>query len=111
MSMLTAKTQWEACQATNSQCVLDASMPSNLAAFDAPQVCSQGSIPDYGVGYISSTFHYTHGLTRSQMGQIDVRTAEDVLAGYNFSKAHAIPLAIKNTGVNTINAFRSENSY
>ncbi|EIM79523.1 FAD-binding domain-containing protein [Stereum hirsutum FP-91666 SS1] len=70
-------TQWETCQTRMSQCLLDASIPSNPDAFDIPHVCSQGSIPEYG---------------------IDVRTAENVLAGYNFSKAHSMPLVIKNTG-------------
>lgn len=93
------KTQWERCQATNSRCVLDTSMPSNPDAFGIPQVCSQGSIPEYAVCHIPSIFP---SYVCSQMSKIDVKTAEDVLVGYNFSRIHSIPLVIKNTGVSAV---------
>lgn len=70
-------TQWETCQVNSSQCLLNSASPSDTGAFMPPRVCHQGSVPDYG---------------------IDVRSAEDAITGFNFSRAHGVRLVIKNTG-------------
>ncbi|KAK0472774.1 FAD-binding domain-containing protein [Armillaria novae-zelandiae] len=70
-------TQWETCQATSSRCLLDSAEPSNPAAFDPPNECSQGSIP-------------THHIV--------VQTVSDVQAAFAFAKTTGINLVIKNTG-------------
>ncbi|KAJ7616093.1 FAD-binding domain-containing protein [Roridomyces roridus] len=71
-------TQWETCQATSEQCLLDFQNTSDPAAFNVPsRICSQGSVPDYG---------------------IKITGASDVLAAYAFSKAHGVPLVVKGTG-------------
>ncbi|KAJ7915363.1 hypothetical protein B0H13DRAFT_406619 [Mycena leptocephala] len=71
-------TQWETCQASGAQCLLDSSDPtnSNVTMPMAPQ-CQLGSIPGYFV---------------------DVRNATDVTAAFAFSEQTGIPLVIKNTG-------------
>ncbi|KAG8770828.1 hypothetical protein FRC12_004022 [Ceratobasidium sp. 428] len=73
----TMRTQWETCQKTSQGCLLDATKPSNAAAFSAPRVCNQGSVPPY---YIS------------------VKTAADVTQAFSFSNRTGVPLSIKNTG-------------
>ncbi|KAE9397912.1 FAD-binding domain-containing protein [Gymnopus androsaceus JB14] len=70
-------TQWETCQRTGQECLLDWTLPSNAAATMPPRICSQGSVPTFA---------------------IDVRNATDVLRGLEFSKEYNISLAIKNTG-------------
>lgn len=70
-------TEWETCQSTNSQCLLDFNDSLNPLAFSPPRSCEQGSIPS----------HY-----------IDVRCVEDIQAGLKFSRAFGVPLVIKNTG-------------
>ncbi|KAJ7612040.1 FAD-binding domain-containing protein [Mycena polygramma] len=69
--------QWETCQATGDQCLLDFTVPTDPAATKAPNTCERGSIPDYF---------------------IDVRGPEDVIAAFEFSKETGIPLVVKNTG-------------
>ncbi|KAJ7801760.1 hypothetical protein B0H14DRAFT_2528843 [Mycena olivaceomarginata] len=68
-------TQWETCQTTGAQCLLDASDPTNSTTM-APE-CQLGSVPGYF---------------------IDVRDATDVAAAFTFSEQTGIPLVIKNTG-------------
>jgi hypothetical protein len=46
---LSLQTEWETCQETGAQCLLDSSNVSNPDAFDPPQACAQGSIPKYFV--------------------------------------------------------------
>ncbi|TFK91561.1 FAD-binding domain-containing protein [Polyporus arcularius HHB13444] len=70
-------TQWETCQATSEQCLLNFLNASDPSAFNPPRACAQGSVPPY---------------------YIDVRALEDVLAAFNFSSTTGVPLAIKNTG-------------
>ncbi|KAJ7580103.1 FAD-binding domain-containing protein [Mycena floridula] len=70
-------TQWETCQRTGAQCLLDSTNPNNSAADTPPRVCSQGSIPQFA---------------------INVTTAEDVIAAFKFSKATGVPVVVKNTG-------------
>ncbi|KDR72263.1 hypothetical protein GALMADRAFT_767519 [Galerina marginata CBS 339.88] len=71
------ETQWETCQATSDQCLLDWTNPTNPAAFSPPKVCSQGSIPPYF---------------------IEAQCVRDVQAAFAFSKKTKIPLSIRNTG-------------
>ncbi|KAJ7813344.1 hypothetical protein B0H14DRAFT_3750618 [Mycena olivaceomarginata] len=68
-------TQWETCQTTGAQCLLDASDPTNSTTM-APE-CQLGTVPGYF---------------------IDVRDATDVAAAFTFSEETGIPLVIKNTG-------------
>ncbi|QRV84879.1 FAD-binding domain protein [Ceratobasidium sp. AG-Ba] len=70
-------TQWEACQATQANCYLDYTNPSNAAAFTPPATCAQGSVSAY---------------------YIDVRNAVDVIAAFVFSRLTSVPLVIKNSG-------------
>ncbi|KAJ7127341.1 hypothetical protein C8R46DRAFT_1247674 [Mycena filopes] len=69
-------TQWETCQATGAQCLLDAADPSNPAPA-AGGKCELGSVAEYF---------------------IDVRNASDVAAAFTFTKQTKIPLVVKNTG-------------
>ncbi|KAJ7758659.1 FAD-binding domain-containing protein [Mycena metata] len=69
--------QWEGCQDTGEQCLLDFAVPTDEAATASPNTCALGSIPD----------HF-----------IDVRGPADVIAAYEFSKETGIPLVVKNTG-------------
>ncbi|KAK7057881.1 FAD-binding domain-containing protein [Favolaschia claudopus] len=69
--------QWETCQKTGAQCLLDFAVPTDPAAASAPNTCERGSIPDYF---------------------IDVRGPEDVIGAFEFSKETGIPLVVKNTG-------------
>ncbi|KAJ7612723.1 FAD-binding domain-containing protein [Roridomyces roridus] len=70
-------TQWETCAATDEKCLLDFTDVTNPKAFEAPKICSQGSIPEYGV---------------------NVSSAQDVVEAFKFSKEHGVPLVVKNTG-------------
>ncbi|KAJ7488991.1 hypothetical protein FB451DRAFT_1349558 [Mycena latifolia] len=70
-------TQWETCQVSGQQCLLDYLDPENPTPSLPSQTCSTGSVPDYF---------------------IDVLSATDVVAAFNFSRKTSIPLVIKNTG-------------
>ncbi|KAJ7605564.1 FAD-binding domain-containing protein [Roridomyces roridus] len=71
-------TQWETCQRSGAQCLLDSTAPTNPVAFTSPnRTCSQGSVPPFA---------------------INVSSAQDVLAGFEFSKTYGVPLVVKNTG-------------
>ncbi|KAI0353743.1 FAD-binding domain-containing protein [Trametes cingulata] len=74
-------TEWETCQATSEQCLLDFTDPENPRAFSEPRRCGQGSVPQYYERY-----------------QIDVSGPADVQAALRFSKSTGVPLSIKNTG-------------
>ncbi|KAJ7110724.1 hypothetical protein C8R43DRAFT_162562 [Mycena crocata] len=67
-------TQWETCQATGEQCLLDSSESTNSMP---SQRCELGSVSGYF---------------------IDVRNAQDVAAAFKFSEHTGVPLVIKNTG-------------
>ncbi|KZT25422.1 FAD-binding domain-containing protein [Neolentinus lepideus HHB14362 ss-1] len=69
-------TQWETCQATGQQCLLDWEDPLNPAP-PSSETCQLGSISD----------HY-----------IDVRRAADVAAAFDFSRKSGRPIIVKNTG-------------
>ncbi|KAE9406765.1 FAD-binding domain-containing protein [Gymnopus androsaceus JB14] len=69
--------QWETCQATGAQCLLDYTNTSNLSPVTPPRECLLGSIPSYF---------------------IDVQSESDVQAAFEFSKRLHVPLVIKNTG-------------
>ncbi|KAJ7860888.1 FAD-binding domain-containing protein [Mycena leptocephala] len=69
--------QWETCQDTGEQCLLDFAVPTDAAATATPNTCELGSIPA----------HF-----------IDVRGPDDVIAAFEFSKETNIPLVVKNTG-------------
>ncbi|KAH8108811.1 FAD-binding domain-containing protein [Phellopilus nigrolimitatus] len=66
-------TEWETCQSTSEQCLLDSSAPNNTLAFNPPQMCSQGSIPSY-------------------------YNTDDIIAGLEFATSTGVTLVIKNTG-------------
>ncbi|KAJ7641178.1 FAD-binding domain-containing protein [Roridomyces roridus] len=68
-------TQWETCQSTNEKCLLDYKNSTNPVPMEG--VCSQGSIPDYGINVVNPS---------------------DVTAGFQFSKKWGIPVVVKNTG-------------
>ncbi|RPD54851.1 FAD-binding domain-containing protein [Lentinus tigrinus ALCF2SS1-7] len=70
-------TQWETCEATSEQCLLNFLNTSDPSAFTPPQVCAQGGVPPY---------------------YIDIHGPGDVQAAFNFSKSTGVPLAIKNSG-------------
>ncbi|KAJ7605971.1 hypothetical protein DFH06DRAFT_1384643 [Mycena polygramma] len=67
-------TQWETCQSTGSQCLLDST--STVAAIPSQQ-CQQGSVPGYF---------------------IDVRKASDVTAAFAYAEETGVILVIKSTG-------------
>ncbi|KZS89223.1 FAD-binding domain-containing protein [Sistotremastrum niveocremeum HHB9708] len=69
--------QWEACSATLDRCLLDSNAPFNPEAYSPPNVCGQGSVPDYFV---------------------DVHEPADVVAAFKFSRKTGVPVVIKNTG-------------
>ncbi|KAF9035121.1 hypothetical protein BJ165DRAFT_1615500 [Panaeolus papilionaceus] len=69
--------QWETCQTTGAQCMLDGDNPFNQAAFNPPAQCSIGNIPP----------HY-----------IDVQGVSDVQAAISFSRNTSVPLVVKNSG-------------
>ncbi|KAJ3513634.1 hypothetical protein NLJ89_g2843 [Agrocybe chaxingu] len=70
-------TQWETCQTTGDECLLDWTNTSNPTAFASPRQCLQGSVPSY---------------------YIDVTGPKDIQAAYAFSKNTKFPLVIKNSG-------------
>ncbi|KAJ7651928.1 FAD-binding domain-containing protein [Mycena rosella] len=70
-------TQWETCQSTGAQCLLNADDPSDSSVTMPPVQCRPGSVSGYF---------------------IDVRDANDVAAAFNFSEQTGVPLVIKNTG-------------
>ncbi|KAI0797146.1 hypothetical protein C8Q75DRAFT_802800 [Abortiporus biennis] len=70
-------TQWETCQVTGHQCLLNHTDPHDPQATAAPYACLMGSISP----------HY-----------IDVRSAQDVINALSFSKRTGVPIVIKNTG-------------
>ncbi|KAF9034095.1 hypothetical protein BJ165DRAFT_746484 [Panaeolus papilionaceus] len=70
-------TQWEQCQTTTDQCMLDWTNPLNQAAFNPPRQCSIGNVPPY---------------------YIDVQGVDDVKAALKFVKKTKVPLVVKNTG-------------
>ncbi|KAL0961194.1 hypothetical protein HGRIS_006163 [Hohenbuehelia grisea] len=70
-------TQWETCQSTREQCLLDYTNPRDKSAISSPYSCSLGSVSDY---------------------YIDVREPKDVTAAFEFSKRTHIPVIVKNSG-------------
>ncbi|VDC02598.1 unnamed protein product [Peniophora sp. CBMAI 1063] len=70
-------TQWETCQMSGSQCLLDWTNPSNELAFEYPRTCGQGSVPLFTV---------------------EVETAQDVVTALHQAEALGMPIVIKNTG-------------
>lgn len=71
------QTQWETCQATGDQCLLDYSDTGNVNPTLPPNQCKAGSVPSYF---------------------IDVRLPGDVSAAFKFSEKTNTTLVIKNTG-------------
>ncbi|KAF8887146.1 hypothetical protein BD779DRAFT_530703 [Infundibulicybe gibba] len=69
--------QWETCQRSGEQCLLDSSNPNSTIPSSSPFQCQSGSIPDYF---------------------IDVHEAKDVSLAFAFSKKTGVPLIVKNTG-------------
>ncbi|KAF9011630.1 FAD-binding domain-containing protein [Hymenopellis radicata] len=69
--------QWESCQATGEQCLLDYTNTSDLRPITGADGCHLGSV---------SKFY------------IDVREPTDVSAAFAFSTEHHVPLVVKNTG-------------
>ncbi|KAF5391920.1 hypothetical protein D9757_001789 [Collybiopsis confluens] len=69
--------QWETCQVTGEQCLLDFTNTSDLAPVLPPRECAMGSIPSYF---------------------IDVRSEMDVKRALEFSKKFRVPIVVKNTG-------------
>ncbi|KAI5118822.1 hypothetical protein M0805_009400 [Coniferiporia weirii] len=69
-------TEWETCQLSPQECLLDSSQPGNTLAFDN-RTCEQGSVPS---------------------AYIDALNANDIIAAFNFSRDTGVPLVIKNTG-------------
>ncbi|KAJ7609916.1 FAD-binding domain-containing protein [Roridomyces roridus] len=71
-------TQWETCQATSEQCLLNFTDPADPVAIASHGgICAQGSVPDFGV---------------------NVQSAEDVKAAFTFSRETGVPLVVKGTG-------------
>ncbi|KAJ7272964.1 hypothetical protein C8J57DRAFT_1063477 [Mycena rebaudengoi] len=70
-------TQWETCQATAQQCLLDYTNPQDPTPSLPSQNCQTGSVPNYF---------------------INVRTKADVVAAFKFTRKTSVPLVIKNTG-------------
>uniref|UniRef100_A0A8H7XZV8 FAD-binding PCMH-type domain-containing protein n=1 Tax=Psilocybe cubensis TaxID=181762 RepID=A0A8H7XZV8_PSICU len=71
-------TNWETCQSTGDECLLDWTDPTNPTAFATPQKCLLGNIPSY---------------------YIDISGPNDVKAAFNFANQTGIRLSIKNTGL------------
>ncbi|KAJ7146875.1 hypothetical protein C8R44DRAFT_579114, partial [Mycena epipterygia] len=69
--------QWETCQVSGEQCLLDFATPTDPEATASPNTCDLGSIPA----------HF-----------LDVRGPDDVVAAFEFSKMTGVPLVVKNTG-------------
>ncbi|VDB88521.1 unnamed protein product [Peniophora sp. CBMAI 1063] len=70
-------TQWETCQKTGEQCLLDATDPTNALAYSPPAVCSQGSVPPVG---------------------LEIASANDVVLAFNFARNRSLKVVVKNTG-------------
>ncbi|THH08062.1 hypothetical protein EW145_g2966 [Phellinidium pouzarii] len=70
-------TEWETCQTSSSQCLLDSNDPQDPLAFSPPRQCQQGSVPSYF---------------------IDVENTNDVIAGFRFAEKTGMNLVVKNTG-------------
>ncbi|KZP23305.1 FAD binding domain-containing protein [Athelia psychrophila] len=87
-------TQWETCQVTGAQCLLDSTDPSNEAPLQATQ-CQLGSVSNY---YASLSVFPAGCSYLPYCVQIDVQRPEDVAAAFNFSRATGTHLVIKNTG-------------
>lgn len=87
-------TQWETCQATQEQCLLDYLNPQDSSA--TAGTCHMGSVSDYMVRVFLEAFRSDIHIF---LLQIDVRTPEDVVAAFEFSRRTKVPLVIKNTGV------------
>ncbi|KZT26763.1 isoamyl alcohol oxidase [Neolentinus lepideus HHB14362 ss-1] len=68
--------QWETCQRTGEQCLLDSTTPTDPLAWTAYD-CSQGSISPY---------------------YIEVQNVSDVQVAFRFTSTTGVPLSIKNTG-------------
>ncbi|KXN87816.1 hypothetical protein AN958_08089 [Leucoagaricus sp. SymC.cos] len=71
------QTQWETCQTSGDQCLLNYIDTRDLSPTLPPHSCKRGSVPSYFV---------------------DVGSANDVTAAFDFAKKVKIPLVIKNTG-------------
>ncbi|KAF8967507.1 FAD-binding domain-containing protein [Flammula alnicola] len=69
--------QWETCQTSGDECLLDWANPLNPTAFSSPQQCRQGSVPSY---------------------YIDIKGPNDVRATFAFTRKTKVPLVIKNSG-------------
>ncbi|KAL4251133.1 oxygen-dependent FAD-linked oxidoreductase family protein [Abortiporus biennis] len=81
--------QWETCQRTQEQCLLNWMNVSDITATSSPFTCKQGSVsPAY----------------------IDVRTPEDVMHAFNHSKTTGTHLVIHNTGHDYIGRSFAPNS-
>ncbi|TFK67439.1 FAD-binding domain-containing protein [Pluteus cervinus] len=70
-------TQWETCQTTSQQCLLNFLDLNDSSPTKSPQHCQPGSVPSYF---------------------IDVKSADDVQYAFQFAKSHQVPLVIRNTG-------------
>ncbi|KAF5387457.1 hypothetical protein D9757_007766 [Collybiopsis confluens] len=80
--LMISKTQWETCQSTSSQCLLDDKNPEDPAAFSSPRACAQGGLSS----------HYFEII------QIEVQDFRDVQAAFKFAKVTGVDIAIKSTG-------------
>ncbi|TFK96752.1 hypothetical protein BDV98DRAFT_608045 [Pterulicium gracile] len=69
-------TQWETCQTTGEQCLLDATNSNNRLAVNQT-TCANGSVPDYFV---------------------DVSDYTQVQKAFKFSRDTGVPIVVKNTG-------------
>lgn len=90
-------TQWETCQSTGDECLLDWTSPSNSAAFSPPRRCLQGSVPNYYV-WTCSFLPCCISITE-EWNQIDVLGPDDIRAAFAFTKKTKVPIVIKNSGV------------
>ncbi|TFK96757.1 FAD binding domain-containing protein [Pterulicium gracile] len=70
------QTQWETCQRSGEQCLLDASNPNNRPAVNQ-MTCARGSVPDYFV---------------------QVSNYSQVQEAFQFSRDTGVPILVKNTG-------------
>lgn len=89
---------YEECMATGDQCALDWTNPANPLAFNPPQTCKQGSIPDYFVS-IPHILSLRPSKCSFFMLQVDVKNEGDIVAALDFVSKNNVPLVIKNTGV------------
>ena len=89
------QTQWETCQATNQECLLDYLNLGDVAPTLPPFQCKQGSVPSY---FVSTLVAIMYVMSLYDL-QIDVQCAEDVSAAFAFVAKTNVTLAIKNTGV------------